>query len=574
MNITDIDDKIIISARQKHLFEQFKANEATNDGIVSESLISKASDAWIFFVKKRFGDCGISTLDANEWKRFAVSQSSIEDAKTQMYLKTATASLKAIEAAKQQSGNAEGFFDACKDVIALWLDNKMGATVTDQRVFRDFAAFWENEYFEDMDLLNIKRPDVLTRVSEYVPEIVMFVRRIMENGFAYELDGSVYFDTMKFNNTDGHVYAKLEPWSADNVKLLQEGEGDLCTETKSKRSNADFALWKNSKPGEPYWDSPWGQGRPGWHIECSAMAGDVLGSNIDIHSGGIDLSFPHHDNELAQSEGCFDCKQWINYFLHAGHLHIEGHKMSKSLKNFISIKEALAEYTAAQFRIMFLLHNWNSTLDYSKSSMAEACSFESTINNFLSLVKALADEEKYNPPAFTGIHNYSDEEKALMATLVAKQASVHAALCDSFNTPQVMLEIRQLVTSANQYYQAKCKSKARSNALLLAKIGKYITKLMRVFGVYSDLNPEYGSGYAAADGVQGSDAVLPYLRVLSSFRDQIRILAQSKADHGEFLKLCDKLRDEDMIELGVSLEDKEGMAIEYFEGNTCVFLTS
>ena len=210
--------------------------------------------------------------------------------------------------------------------------------VTDQKIFRDFAAYWENEYFKDMDDLNILRPNVLTRVSEYVPEIVDFVQKIVDNGFGYEVDGSVYFDTVKFDNTDGHNYAKLEPWSAGNVKLLQEGEGELSRDLKGKKTSSDFALWKKSKQGEPAWDSPWGLGRPGWHIECSAMAGDVLGERLDIHSGGIDLAFPHHDNEIAQCEGYFNCKQWVNYFLHAGHLHIEGQKMSKSLKNFVTIQ--------------------------------------------------------------------------------------------------------------------------------------------------------------------------------------------------------------------------------------------
>lgn len=189
-----------------------------------------------------------------------------------------------------------------------------------------------------MDDLNIQRPNVLTRVSEYVPEIVDFVKKIIENGFAYEVDGSVYFDTIKFDKTDGHNYAKLEPWSAGNVKLLQEGEGDLSKDLIGKKTSSDFALWKKSKEGEPAWDSPWGLGRPGWHIECSVMASDVLGQRLDIHSGGIDLAFPHHDNEIAQCEGYFNCKQWVNYFLHAGHLHIEGQKMSKSLKNFITIQ--------------------------------------------------------------------------------------------------------------------------------------------------------------------------------------------------------------------------------------------
>ena len=130
--------------------------------------------------------------------------------------------------------------------------------MSDQKIFRDFAAYWEEAYFKDMKDLNIRGPSVLTRVSEYVPEIVEFVERIMANGYGYEVDGSVYFDTVRFDKSPGHTYAKLEPWSAGNMKLLQEGDGDLSTHLMGKKNPSDFALWKKSKGGEPGWASPWG----------------------------------------------------------------------------------------------------------------------------------------------------------------------------------------------------------------------------------------------------------------------------------------------------------------------------
>lgn len=220
-----------------------------------------------------------------------------------------------------------------------------------------------------MARLRVLEPDIVTRVTEYVPENVAFVEKIIANGYAYEAEGSVYFNTPVFAQSENHDYAKLEPWSTGNRDLLEGGEGKYfrtCSLTlltsKSgslsnqlgRRSAADFALWKASKPGEPSWPSPWGPGRPGWHIECSVMASAIFGENMDIHSGGVDLAFPHHDNEMAQSEVCeasmrsicfsqycfqayHECKSWVNYFLHTGHLHIEGLKMSKSLKNFITI---------------------------------------------------------------------------------------------------------------------------------------------------------------------------------------------------------------------------------------------
>lgn len=161
--------------------------------------------------------------------------------------------------------------------------------------------------------------------------------------------------------TAGNHYARIEPWNRNNQRLQRDGEG-ASTKAIEKRSRNDFALPKASQPGEPSWSSPWGQGRPGWYIERSAMASSRLGSQIDIHSGGIDLAFPHYDNELAQSEarGNENRQQWVNYFLYMGHLSIQGSKTSKSLKNFTTIREALGrrDWTPRSLRIVFLLGGW------------------------------------------------------------------------------------------------------------------------------------------------------------------------------------------------------------------------
>ena len=315
-----------------------------------------------------------------------------------MQLDTLTAGRKALDQAKKdlssQKTDRESvsrLLQGAQDIISEALDKQKGHTVTDQAIFRSLAAYWEKDYFEDMDRLQVEAPTTLTRVSEYVPEIVSFVEKIVENGYAYEAeDGSVYFDIGRFDGAEGkapedaakdwcHTYAKLEPWSKNNKELIKDGEGSLTT-GKAKKGASDFALWKASKAGEPSWPSKWGPGRPGWHIECSVMASAVLGENMDVHSGGVDLAFPHHDNEIAQSEAYHECRQWVNYFLHTGHLHIEGLKMSKSLKNFITIKEALEKTTARQLRLAFLMQTWNARMDFNEKDMNEVRAIETRLN--------------------------------------------------------------------------------------------------------------------------------------------------------------------------------------------------
>nr|CAG8571770.1 15961_t:CDS:10 [Entrophospora candida] len=552
MNITDIDDKIILRARQNHLFNKLK--ESTDS--LSQDLIDKVKTALNDFKKVRLG------VDTNG----VVNDQSKSDPKYLLYANSFRETVKAVVSAEfsfedgdLSKKTAHQFLNESQDVISDWMDREHGASVTDSKIFRSSAAHWEQDFMEDMESLNVRPCDILTRVSEYVPEIITYVKKIVDNGYAYEADESVYFDTDLFDGKKDHHYAKLQPWSAGNEGLIEEGEGSLGVKLSGKKNKSDFALWKKSKPGEPSWNSPWGQGRPGWHIECSVMASEVLGDNMDIHSGGIDLAFPHHDNELAQSEAYHECKQWVNYFLHVGHLHIEGQKMSKSLKNFITIKQALKKYTSRQLRLCFLLHQWDSKLDFKDSVMTEAKTVDNTINNFFINVKALINEHKISMFESDGTHKYHDSEKELINFLYEKQLSIDEALCDSFNTPNAMNEILELINKTNVYLSS---GRKKINMNVVETIAKFITKILRIFGLVENQSLDeigFGSSSLVSSGQEKNteDIILPYLRVLSSFRDNIRDLARQGKDHSEFLALSDKLRDNDLAELGVLLDDQE-----------------
>ena len=354
------------------------------------------------------------------------------DAKTKMYIKTASDAARAIKILENGEDPSTEDSSSLDDVLMFFLDRSHGFTINRHNVWTRLTSHYEARFTQDMHDLNCLEPDEVTRVTEYGPQIVDFVKRIERNKFAYATEGNVYFDITAFEAADNR-YARLEPWNRHDTKLLADGEGALTEEKSGKRSPADFALWKSSKPGEPSWPSPWGSGRPGWHIECSAMAFDKLGSQIDIHSGGIDLAFPHHDNELAQSEAYWadECQgyqhQWINYFLHMGHLSIAGAKMSKSLKNFTTIRTALSrgDFTSRSLRIVFLLGVWKDGIEITDSLIKEGSAWEEKLNNFFIQAKDIEKEGQL----------HSKDSQTLVDALAKAKEDTHQALCDNFHTP-------------------------------------------------------------------------------------------------------------------------------------------
>lgn len=308
-------------------------------------------------------------------------------AKIKMHINTV---LRAAAAITEAGSSPKQFDPAVEDILLPYLDSKYGGTIdaTDYSIFTKLTKKFEDRFMEDVRALNCEDPDVVTRVTEYSQQIVDFVNSVLTKGYAYKTsDGSVYFN-IKAYEAAGNEYARLEPWSRNDTGLMSGGEGSLTKTSSEKRSEADFALWKASRPGEPSWPSPWGNGRPGWHIECSAMASEQFGGHMDIHSGGIDLAFPHHDNELVQSEAywCGEAHsgqhQWVNYFMHMGHLSIQGSKMSKSLKNFTTIREALSRgiWTSRGLRILFLLGGWREGIEISDNIVKEGSAWEDKVN--------------------------------------------------------------------------------------------------------------------------------------------------------------------------------------------------
>uniref|UniRef100_A0A3P9HMY4 Cysteine--tRNA ligase, cytoplasmic n=1 Tax=Oryzias latipes TaxID=8090 RepID=A0A3P9HMY4_ORYLA len=529
MNITDIDDKIIRRARQNHLLDQYQEKRPAAAQILQDEKLASTTDP----DKKQM----LERLDAAVATGLQPLQAAVDRG-------AADGELQPL---------AQALLENSKDLLAEWLDQQFGSQVTDNSIFSSLPKYWEGEYHRDMEALNVLPPDVLTRVSEYVPEIVEFVKTIVSNGY-YESNGSVYFDTAKFEASPQHSYGKLVPEAVGDQKALQEGEGDLSVSADrltEKKSQNDFALWKASKPGEPSWDSPWGkQGRPGWHIECSAMAGSILGESMDIHGGGFDLRFPHHDNELAQSEAFFENDHWVRYFLHTGHLTIAGCKMSKSLKNFITIKDALAKNTR-QLRLAFLMHSWKDTLDYSSNTMESAIQYEKFMNQefFLNVKDILRA-----PTDLTGRFEKWEAAEVELNNFCSRKAAVHQALCDNVDTRSAMEEMRVLVGHSNSYIAGRKAAKLRPNRTLLESIAVYLTNMLRVFGAIEGSEPiGFPVGGQAQNQLEG--AVMPYLTVLSDFREKVRKIAREQKT--ELLQLCDVVRDDTLPELGVRLEDHE-----------------
>ncbi|BET01110.1 unnamed protein product [Nesidiocoris tenuis] len=542
MNITDIDDKIIKKARQDYLYEKYLNEKRPVDQVLADG--AKV----VLYVRDQIRNAQDPAL-RTVYEGWRLSMNLALDP-LQKTLE--------LGGGEQLDQALKNFLVAGRGPFSAWLDKEVGHSVTDNSIFAEVPRKFEKEFHEDMAALNVRPPDVLTRVSEYIPEIIDYIKVIIDNGYAYESNGSVYFSISKFKNSGKHTYAKLVPEAIGDAAKLQEGEGELSV-SRDKRSELDFALWKASKPGEPSWMSPWGKGRPGWHIECSVMASAVCGDSLDIHTGGVDLKFPHHDNEIAQAEAYFESDDWVKYFFHAGHLTIAGCKMSKSLKNFVTIRDALKKYTARQLRLAFLMHSWKETLDYSDNTMEHAVNYEKMLNEFFMTVKDLS-ESKVSGDYTKKFKKWQFEDLELNNIFKATKEKIHIALCDNVDTRTVLDKIRECISCCNTTV-----SKGTVDVQLLRRIATYVTDLMAIFGAVDD-NQTIGFPISSKS-TDFESTVMPYLRIMGKFRNEVRDAARElKAT--SILQACDKLRDDTLPPLGVRLEDKEdesGCAVKLFD---------
>ena len=305
----------------------------------------------------------------------------------------------------------------------------------------DLAARYIDEYFRDAGALGVLPADVNPKVSEHMPEIISFVEALVEKGMAYPLDGDVYYSIEKFGE-----YGKLSKRSRDD--LLDGARVDV---DQRKRNPGDFALWKKAKPGEPFWDSPWGPGRPGWHIECSAMSYKYLGESFDIHGGGADLIFPHHENEIAQSEGRFG-RPMAKYWIHNGFITINEEKMSKSLGNFFLLREVLEKFSGQVIRFYLLSVHYRNPLDFDDEKLTLAQKglerLKSAVRNASALIgeKARdADGNMYGEPADDAA------AEAFLAETELTKNQFEEAMDDDFNTALAIAALFNLVRAMNGY---------------------------------------------------------------------------------------------------------------------------
>ncbi len=390
--------------------------------------------------------------------------------------------------------------------------NEMGITV------KELAEMYIAEYFTDAQGLGIKKATVHPCATDNIDAIIGIVKELEDKGYAYEVDGDVYFSTKKFKD-----YGKL---SHQPLEELESGARISVDERKN--DPLDFALWKKQKPGEPAWESPWGMGRPGWHIECSAMANKFLGETIDIHSGGKDLIFPHHENEIAQSE-CAHGKPFANYWLHNGYINVDNQKMSKSLGNFFTVRDVAKEFDYEVIRFFMLSAHYRNPINFSKDLMEQSKNALGRIYTCLESLEFMFDKSAEGEP--TAAENKDFEE------ILAYKKAFTDAMDDDLNTASAISAIFDIVKTAN----------------LKLSGGKFTKNYIRRI---SDLIKELGGVL----GILGKEIKKPIPEDIQQLI-AMRTEARKNKDFAE----SDRIRDL-LLEKGIILKDtREGVQVIFAE---------
>ncbi|NPA32902.1 MAG: cysteine--tRNA ligase [Aquificae bacterium] len=397
--------------------------------------------------------------------------------------------------------------------------------------FMTIADRYIARYYIDMENIRVRPADVEPRVTEHIPEIIEVIEKLIQKGYAYEVDGDVYFSVKKFKD-----YGKLS--KRDVEELLA---GARIEPSEKKKDPLDFALWKSAKAGEPAWESPWGKGRPGWHTECVAMIFKHLGETIDIHGGGLDLVFPHHENEIAQAEAITG-KPFARYWMHNGLVTVGGQKMSKSLGNYVTLREVYTKYHPDVLRLLVLFTHYRSPLDFSWEKMEE------TLKAYERLKNAVEDAELLKKLKITedtegGTHPLYDHVKTF-------EENFYASLSDDFNTPEALAHAYKLVSEMN---------KVRNQAYVRGNVSKreleayefsaksLLNTMKKIFGLMEDLYPE-------CEPKKLVEKELEPGRVLDTKLVELLVEARNIARKEKVFKIADFIRDK-LKELGIILED-------------------
>lgn len=333
------------------------------------------------------------------------------------------------------------------------------------RPWWEWVSTYEREFAKAYETLGVLPPSVEPRATAFVTQMVEYMQRLMDRGFAYPARGSVYFDVQAWVTAEGSDYGSL---SGNRVEEMEQGESDI----EGKRGPQDFALWKAAKPGEPSWPTPWGRGRPGWHLECSAMSTYYLGSNFDIHGGGLDLQFPHHENEIAQSHAAGD--KFANYWMHNHWVTMAGEKMSKSLGNVLSIPHMLALVRPVELRYYLGSAHYRSVLEYSEAALTEAAAGYRRIEDFL--------------------QRFDDLEAGEWTPEFA------AALNDDIAVPRALAEIHNRVREGNKLLAAGEADSARA-------VAKSVRAMAGILG-FDPLAPQWNDGALASNADAALDALV------------------------------------------------------------------